>query len=371
MSRLKILKHSSVLILLTLGSRVMGLVREIVKADYLGTTGLSDAFTIAFMIPNLLGRLFAEGSMTAAFIPTLKRYFIEDDKKKIKEFLSSMLTFLTLIISLTVIICIIFTPYIVGLTRAVHPDTVFLTRFMFPYLAFISIAAFFQGMLNCVNIFAPTGVTPIIFNICVVFATIFLSPYLNNPARAMAVGVLIGGSIQAFFQLPYVLKAGFRFTFTGLKKAFTNEGTRKVLKLIAHTIIGMAAYQINILVSLIFATWAGKSIASSYQFSLRFQELMLGILAVSIGCSTYQLSENAKKLEWDKFNRNMIFAMNITSIITIPAGIFKFFNDQSSRYGFTILAYCLMTKHVHLFAVPEKDDTSPKQLVKLICNMHE
>ena len=110
---------------------------------------------------------------------------------------------------------------------------------MFPYLFVISIAAFFQGILNGIKIFAPSGFTPILFNGITVLLTYILSPYTANPARAMAIGVITGGTVQAFFQLPFVLKNNWRVTFTSLKDSFTNPGTRKVISLIVPTILGM------------------------------------------------------------------------------------------------------------------------------------
>jgi putative peptidoglycan lipid II flippase len=158
-----------------------------------------------------------------------------------------------------------------------------LTRIMFPYLFLISIAAFFQGVLNGCNIFAPSGFTPVLFNSIVIIATYILSPHTSNPARAMAIGVVTGGSIQAVFQWPFIRKTGWKMRLTSLRKTFQNPGTKKVISLIIPTIIGIAAYQLNDLVSTSMATRAGEGIASSLQFSLRLQELILGIFAVSIG----------------------------------------------------------------------------------------
>jgi len=329
MSR-NILKNSSILIILTFTSRIFGLVREMVRAAYMGTTLLSDAFSIAFLIPNLFRRLFAEGSMIVALVPTLKGYLIEGDRQKIKDFLSSTFTLLSFAVSSTVIIGILFSPQIVRFMDAKHEETTVLTQIMFPYLAFISIAAFFQGTLNSVDRFGPSGFVPILFNICIIGATIFLSPFTENPARAMAIGVIIGGFLQAIFQLPFVLMVGYRFTITGLRSTFSNKGTRKVLFLIAPTIIGMAAHQINIFISTIIASTAGAGIVSSLQFSLRLQELILGVFAVSIGTVILsQLSENAKKNNWEIFNRDISFSMNIMAIITIPVVFFTLINTES------------------------------------------
>ena len=319
-----LLKHGSVLSLLTFGSRILGLVREMVKAAYLGTTALSDSFTVAFMIPNLLRRLFAEGSVAVALIPTFKEYKERGDAAETREFLSATFTVLACFVSLAVAVGIAAAPAVIRVFGTDFDETTLLTRLMFPYLALISIAAFFQGILNAVGVFAPTGFTPILFNLCVIGITALLAPRTGNPARAMAVGVLFGGAAQALFQLPYVLREGFRFSLTGLGKALKNPGTRTVLRLIGPTIIGMAAYQLNDVVSTALAGNAGSGVASSLQYSLRLQELILGIFAVSIGTVILpELAGRATRGEWKLFNERLAGALRAVILLTVPVTAFS------------------------------------------------
>jgi putative peptidoglycan lipid II flippase len=324
-SRVKALvRHGSALSLLTLVSRVLGLLREMTKAALLGTSALSDAFSVAFMIPNLFRRLFAEGSVSVAFIPTFKEYLLDRDREHTKEFLSCFFTFLTFFVTLAVMIGILLTPLAVSLFGpAEFDETVFLTRLMFPFLAFISLAALFQGVLNSLRIFTPSGLAPIILNIVTILCAYGLSPYTKNPARAMAMGILAGGFLEAAIQLPFILKEGQRFFFTGLKRAIQNPGTRKVLGLVGPTIIGMAAYQLNDLVSSVLAKHAGEGVVSSLQYSLRLQELILGVFAVSIGTVLLpDLAEYAKSGQWETFNERLLSAVNIIALITIPLTFF-------------------------------------------------
>jgi putative peptidoglycan lipid II flippase len=320
-----LLRHGSALSLLTLVSRVLGLVREMVKASLLGTTALSDAFSVAFMLPNLFRRLFAEGSIAVAFIPTFKEYLLENDRQKNREFLSSIFTFLTFFVTLAVMAGVLAAPFLIRFFGMEEFDeTVLLTRIMFPFLAFISLAALFQGILNSLHIFAPSGLAPILLNIVTIICAYGLSPYTENPARAMAYGILIGGFLEAAIQFPFVLKNGQRFFFTGLKRAIDNPGTRKVLRLIGPTVIGMAAYQLNDLVSTALAGNAGEGVVSSLQYSLRLQELILGVFAVSIGTVLLpNLAEYAKSARWELFNERLISAMNIIALITIPITFFS------------------------------------------------
>jgi len=221
----KSLLHSGIILsIMTLMSRIMGLLREMTKASFLGTSMYADAFATSFMIPNLLRRLFAENAISVAFIPTFKKYLAkgddEENHSETQEFLKATFTLVSFLTACVVVIGIIITPFLVPLfcKKPLDPDAAdyamqlqawllkkdeitILTRIMFPYLFVISIAAFFQGILNGCKIFAPSGFTPVLFNGIVILATYILSPYTENPARAMSIGVIAGGCIQALFRI--------------------------------------------------------------------------------------------------------------------------------------------------------------------------
>ncbi|MCL2210092.1 MAG: murein biosynthesis integral membrane protein MurJ [Treponema sp.] len=331
-----LVRHGTTLSLLTLISRILGLVREMVKARFLGTTALSDAFSVAFLLPNLFRRLFAEGSISVAFIPTFKEYLLEENREKAqqaatREFLSCMFTFLTFFVTLMVMAGILAAPFLVRIFGIEEFDeTVLLTRIMFPFLGFISLAALFQGVLNSLHIFTPSGLAPILLNIVTILCAYFLSPCTANPARAMAIGIFIGGFLEAAIQLPFVIKKGQTFFITGLKRAFNNPGVRKVLRLISPTIIGMAAYQINDLVSTALAGRAGEGVVSSLQYSLRLQELFLGVFAVSIGTVMLpNLAEYAKTSQWEIYSKRLVSSIKIIALITIPVTFFSLLEGQA------------------------------------------
>jgi putative peptidoglycan lipid II flippase len=188
----------------------------------------------------------------------------------------------------------------------------------------MALAALFQGILNSVRVFAPSGLAPIALNLATILCAYGLSPFTQNPARAMAWGILLGGFLEAAIQFPFVWRKGFRFFFTGLKRAFGNPGTRKVLRLIGPTIIGMAAYQLNDLVSTALAGNAGEGVVSSLQYSLRLQELILGVFAVSLGTVLLpDMAEDAKTGRWDRYNERLITAMDVIALITVPITFFS------------------------------------------------
>lgn len=363
----------------TLCSRILGLIREMTKASFLGTSKFADAFGIAFMIPNLLRRLFAENSISVAFIPTFRGYLEDsatsgkdsDEFKKTKEFLNSTITLISFCTTVVVILGIAFSPLIIPLfldasDSVLTAEAVLLTRIMFPYLFVISVAAFFQGILNGVKIFSPSGFTPVLFNSIVIACTYIFTPFLTKnvadaelraqmAARAMSFGVLIGGCVQAIFQLPFVIKTGWFCHFTSLKKAFKNPGTKKVIALVGPTVIGMAAYQLNDVISTALAGKAGTGIVSSLQYSLRLQELILGIFAVSIGTVILpDLSGLAKTQKWENFNRLLSQAIKIIALISIPVTFYslvcgkeiislvyksKNFNDESVHLTLTAFRF--------------------------------
>ncbi|MCI6810112.1 MAG: murein biosynthesis integral membrane protein MurJ [Spirochaetia bacterium] len=337
-----LLRSGLILSIMTFASRIMGLIREMTKAAFLGTGLYADAFSVAFMIPNLLRRLFAENAISVAFIPTFKGYLEKGDddetKKETQQFINSTFTLVTFLTSCIVVIGIIITPLLVPLfckkpidVQALDyleqvkywmlqkDEITILTRIMFPYLFVISVAAFFQGILNGCKIFAPSGFTPVLFNGIVILSTYILAPYTPDPAIAMSIGVILGGCVQALFQWPFLHNTGWKVCFTSLKKTFLNPGTRKVIALVAPTIVGMAAYQLNDLVSTFMATRTGEGIASGLQYSLRLQELILGIFAVSIGTVILpDLTGLANNKKWEEFNDMLIQSLKIMTLISIP-----------------------------------------------------
>ena len=367
---------------MTFASRIMGLVREMTKASFLGTGLFADSFNIAFQIPNLFRRLFAENAISVAFIPTFKDYLSkgdsDQDKKTTQEFLSATFTLVTFLTVCVVILGTLLAPFFMPLFCKApvagiegyeeeleyyllkFSETTVLTRIMFPYLFFISVAAFFQGILNTCGIFAPSGFTPVMFNGIVVLTTYLLAPHTSNPARAMAIGTLIGGSVQALFQWPFVHKTGWKVGIASIKKAFTNPGTRKVISLIAPTIVGIAAYQLNDVVSTSFGSYVGQGVVSSLQYSLRLQELILGIFAVSIGTVILpDLSGFANKKDWTQFNSMLLQAIKIMTLISIPITAYSLITGREliallykrNQFDDNSLAMTLGVFHFHIIGL--------------------
>lgn len=320
----RLVRESGKLSLLTMISRVLGLIRDRTRGALMGTGILADAFTVAFSVPNLFRRLFAEGSMAVALIPTVSVYLSEGDREKTEEFLSA--TFTALVISVTGVVAlgIAASPLLVRLFDSEPVETALLMRVMFPFLALVSIAAFFQGILNALGSFTPSGLAPIFFNLSFIFIPMVLGGLTANPARSMAIGVVVGGLAQALCQLPALVRLGVRFRFMAPSRAFSNPGMRRVLVLIAPTILGMAAYELNGLVSTSLATGAGTGVATALSFSLRLQELVLGVFVVSVGTVLLpELTGLAAAGHWTSYRDRLVRALEAIALITVPVAVFS------------------------------------------------
>ncbi len=266
-------------------SRVLGLAREIVIANCLGTSALSDAFTIAFMIPNLFRRLFAEGSLVNIFIPVFKEIEKAEGERNAQVFASNCFWFFLLFSLIFCSVFIVFTPEILQFVLAIGfaEDTlsisVFLTRIMIGYVFFISLASICQGILNAFSVFWVSSLTPVLLNLTIICFAIILIPLFQNPAVILSIGVITGGSIQLLFQLPFAIKYGFKLAG---RVTFNNPYLKKTLILMLPSVFGIGIYQINILISTAIASLLYEGSVSSLKFSNRLVELIIGVLIISV-----------------------------------------------------------------------------------------
>jgi putative peptidoglycan lipid II flippase len=326
----RIIRESGKLSALTLISRVLGLVREMTRAALMGTGVLAEAFTVAFTTPNLLRRLFAEGSMAVALIPTMRGYFAAGKDSDTEEFLSATFSMFVYAVGIVVAAGIAGSGAIAAMFAALAregtvvdaAETAILLRIMFPFLALVSLAAFLQGILNARDVFGPPGYAPILFNLAFIGVPYLIGSWAPNPARAMAMGVVVGGLLQALCQLPAVIRLGARFRLVSPLRALANPGMKKVVRLIAPTIVGMAAYELNGLVSVALANASGS--ATSLSFSIRLQELILGIFIVSIGTVLLpELSGLAAAKDWERYVDRLVRGLETVLLITVPVAFFS------------------------------------------------
>ncbi len=211
----RVARAAGVVGLATMLSRVFGFIRDVIVARFFGAGLATDAFFVAFRIPNLLRRLFAEGSLTIAFVPVFTEYLKTKSREDAFELARVAFTLLSVILVVISLAGVIFSPAIVTVMAPgfrATPDkyalTVLLTRIMFPYIFFISLVALCMGILNSLRHFATPALSPVILNLCMIGAALFLRDYFAEPILALAVGVMIGGLLQLAVQLPVLFKLG-------------------------------------------------------------------------------------------------------------------------------------------------------------------
>jgi len=319
-----IARAAGIMSIATFISRVLGYVKDMILAVFFGATGLSDTFFVAFRIPNLLRELFAEGSMSSAFIPVLTEHQTRQGAEEAKRLVRITFTFIIIFVGLICLAGIIFAPAIVA---AIAPGflkmseqfslTVLLTRVMFPFLLFISLAALVMGALNTRRVFFIPALAPAMLNIAIIAAVLLLAPKMEQPIIAVAIGVALGGFVQFAFQLPSFFKNGYSLK---PEYGFSHPGLKKMSMLVLPATLGLAVAQINIFISTILASYLQEGSITYLYYSMRLIQFPIGIFGVAMGMAVLPtLSEHAVKGEFDKLRDDFSFALRLLFFITIPA----------------------------------------------------
>ena len=317
-----LVRSSSVVSLLNLVSRVTGFLREMIRARYLGTSSLSDAFQLAFSIPNLFRRLTAEGVMLSSFLPIFGEIHHRHGKKEAEDFYFAIFWCLLLLLGGLTVLFIYFADFFVGRVFAsgfqgeTLETTIFLSRIMFGYIFFISLAALFQGVLNHHRIFWVSAITPIFLNFIVIFAGIVAGYFLANVALAFSYGVLVGGIVQALFQAPYVARLGYKVF---RKASLRNPYVKKTLQVSLPGILGAGIYQIDIVISNVIATGLVEGSLSALGFSNRLLELTLGVFVVSQTTVLLpHIVRCVQKEEYQQASQDLTATLGLVCFFTLP-----------------------------------------------------
>ena len=321
---MNLLSSTYVFSFFTIISRVLGYLRDILIATFLGASIFADAFFVAFRLPNTFRRLFAEGTFNAAFIPSYTSAKIEN-KKKGQKFADEVLSFLTLILFFIVLLAEIFTPYLVYLIAPGFLENtekfnlaIEFTRITFPFLLFVSLSSFFSGILNSNNKFAVAAAAPIILNIVLILSLI-ISYYLNlNFAKQLSYGVTLAGIIQLLF-LVYFTKRYYKLNFY-----FKLKLTRKVrffFKKLLPSILSSGVTQINILVGTIIASFETSAVSYLY-YADRIYQINLALAGIAVGTvSLPVLSKAFKQKQFFKISNIQSRSIELSLLLSIPASI--------------------------------------------------
>ena len=254
-----LLKSTGIVGVMTLLSRVLGLVRDVVVANFFGASAGADAFFVAFKIPNFFRRLFAEGAFSQAFVPVFSEYKTQRsvrDVRQLANVVSGCLGFVLLVVTLLAMagapwLTALFAPGFVDEPQKYALASEML-RITFPYLMLISMTAFAGSMLNSYGYFAVPAFTPVLLNIVLICAAIFLAPMFEQPVVGLAYGVLIAGALQLFFQLPFLLKMGL---LPRPSLDYQHEGVKRIARLMLPALFGVSVSQINLLLDTILASF--------------------------------------------------------------------------------------------------------------------
>src|SRR3989338_594146 len=320
----RLLKATGIISSGTFLSRIFGFIRDMVIAKIFGAGFATDAFFVAFKIPNLLRRLLGEGALSAAFIPLFTEHFTVKSKEDAWRFASAAFSSLLVILSVITILGIIFMPAIITILAPgfyTEPQkfnlAVYLTRITFPYIFLISLTALSMGILNSLRHFTVPAMSPVLLNLSLIGAAFFICPYLDTPISGLAIGVIIGGVLQLFFHIPPLLKSGLKFT---PDFSFSHPGVKKVVLLMAPSVIGLAVTQLNIFVDTLIASLLTEGSISYLYYADRVMQLPLGVFGTAIGTAILPtLSSFAAKKDMEGMKDTMSFGLRFTFFIAIPA----------------------------------------------------
>jgi putative peptidoglycan lipid II flippase len=314
----------------TMVSRVLGVAREMVMARYFGAGFFTDAFNAAYRVPNLLRDLFAEGALSAAFVPTFTRTLSRSGAQAAWLLASKVINALAVVLGIMTLVFYFGARLFVYLLAAGFAETpgkieltVQLTRIMSPFLLWVSLAAVVMGMLNSCGSFFLPALAPSAFNVCSILAGIFLSPLMPRwglaPVVSMAIGALVGGASQFFVQLPAAHRRGFRYR---LVFDFSDPDLRHIAQLMLPAVVGLSATQINITVDNQLASHFGDGPVSWLNYSFRLMQLPIGLFGVAIATATTALvSQHAAQNAFAKLRGTVGSSLRLAACFTFPATV--------------------------------------------------
>ncbi len=308
-------------------SRVLGLVREQVQAYLFGASMATDAFVAAFRIPNLLRDLFAEGALSAAFVPVFKEQLVNDTEQSAFDLACTVATAIMVVVGGVVLLGIVATPVLIFVSANGFTDepekftlTVEMTRIMWVFLLLVSLSALFMGMLNSFGRFGIPALSPALFNLGIIGCAVLMYRWLDIPVYAMAIGVVVGGLGQLLILVPQLRRTGFRFRW---RFNFLDQNFRKVMRLFLPMVVGLSASRVNILVSTLLASYLAEGSISYLNYSFRLMHFPLGVFGVALG-TVYlpNASELAARREMDRLTAAFHESINLNMFLVVPSAAF-------------------------------------------------
>ncbi len=323
---MSLLKSTAVFGVLTMLSRVLGLVRDVVIATVFGSSASTDAFFVAFKIPNFMRRLFAEGAFSQAFVPVLSATKTTETEPAVRRLVSRATGTLLIILLVLTVVAIVAAEYLVLVFAPGfrgNPEqfalTVDMVRITFPYLLFISLVAAAQGVLNTYGRFGAPAFAPVLLNLILIASAWWWAPAFERPVMALAVGVFIAGVVQLAFMLPFLHKLGM---LTWPRWGWRDSAVRRIMRLMLPAIFGSSVAQINLLLDTILASFLIAGSISWLYYSDRLVEFPLGVFGVALGTVILpRLSSEYAASAPERFSRILDWALRWAVLIAIPAAV--------------------------------------------------
>ena len=328
----KMLKSSGALAVATFVSRILGMARDIVYANFMGDSKVASAFMLAFTVPNLFRRLLGEGALTAAFIPIFKRKEIQEGEKEMWRASNAVISGLVVAAATVSGLVVLGISIVLALVRhdgGFTPETQLmleLLRIMFPYMLLVCLAAALIGMANARNHFFVPAMGATMLNVVMIASVLFLAPRmgktLDQQIFALAIGVLAAGVAQAAFQLPTLYAEGYRYRWV---TPWHDPSVHEVIRKMVPASIGVAAFQINVLITQSFSFWFDPHIVSIFYYAVRLMEFPQGMFGISL--ATYllpTLSGLAAKKDHGEFQQTLKQGLGYLAFLNLMAGVMAF-----------------------------------------------
>ncbi|MGH8372767.1 MAG: murein biosynthesis integral membrane protein MurJ [Gammaproteobacteria bacterium] len=311
---------------MTFLSRILGFVRDMVMARYFGAGMVMDAFFVAFKIPNFMRRTFGEGAFSLAFVPVISEYKTTREQAEVKELVDRVAGTFGLVLFGVTLVGVIAAPVVVWIFApgfSAHETkyelTVQMLRVTFPYLMFISLTAFAGGILNTYGKFGVPAFTPVLLNLVMISAVIWLAPHLAEPGMALAWGVFFAGVLQLAFQAPFLLRLKL---LPRPRLAAGHEAVARILKLMLPALFGSSVSQINLLVDTLIASFLVTGSVSWLYYADRIMEFPLGVFSIALGTVILpHLSQHFAAKSKLGFSATMDWALRLTAVMVLPAAV--------------------------------------------------
>ena len=322
----EIVRNLSVVSFFTLISRILGLLRDVCIAYFFGAGMATDAFFVAFRIPNLFRRLFGEGGISASFIPVYSDNLAKKSNADSEDLFKTVFTALFFILFFLSLAGFLFSFFFVAVTAPGFLNkplelrlAVLLTKIMFPYIFMIGLAAFLSGVLNVHGSYAPGAIYPIILNVLFIISAVFLRPFFHPGIFALAVGVMLGGGLQLLSQIYYIKKKKISL---GFKFNFRNSDVKSVFKLLTPSLIGMAVIQLNLVFDTLLASFLPAGSISFLYYGDRLYQFPLGVFAIAMQTAIFPtLSASFAKNDVREVDGAFNFASSLMFFIIIPSSV--------------------------------------------------